>query len=185
MKKYYLYRSEERDGEYIKISEFTPTDSSSPFILEDNTVDWIGNVYTTYYYKVAAVLENDTEMMSISGMRIYLFSPTTYMRRSIVSSLTGYCGLKLAQPDSDKIWEWEVESSEPNKTYELKLSGTSGIFYGSTGVSAGNYNLYTAKSKNSWSSPSKITLKRAHKTTIYILENGVSSEFDKSCWSSY
>jgi uncharacterized repeat protein (TIGR02543 family) len=43
MKKYYLYRSTERDGEYIKISEFTPPSPSSQLILDDNTVDWNGS----------------------------------------------------------------------------------------------------------------------------------------------
>jgi len=183
MKKYYLYRSEERNGEYIKISEFTPTSPSSQFTFEDNTVDWIGNV-STYYYKVAAVLEDDTEMMSINGMHIYLSPPTAYMWRSYSSYATGYCGLILSQPgNADKIWE--IESSAPNTRYELRISGSSFTFGGGSSISAGNYTLYTAKNKNVWSYPHEISLKRAHITKIYISEDMVSSEFDKSCWGSF
>jgi len=185
MKKYYLYRSEERDGEYIKISEFTPLSSSSQLILEEGTIDWIGD-YLTYYYRVAAVLEDGTEMLSPRGVQISLFYPKTYMQRSSSSSSSGYCGLKLSQPgSSDKIWE--VESSQPNTRYELKINGISGTFILSgTNIPAGNYTSYTASSKNNWGYPFSTTIKRAHITTIYILGGGYSvSEFDKSCWYSF
>jgi hypothetical protein len=182
MKKYYLYRSEESNGEYIKISEFTPPSPSSQFTFEDKTVDWSGSV-TSYSYKVAAVLEDDTEMMSINGMHIYLSSPTVYMQRSIISSAAGYCGLILSQGHTDK--SWEIESSTPNTRYELRFNGILGAFGVGNTFSAGNYTLYTASSKNNWKSRGEITLKCAHITTIYISEDRVVSEFDKSCWYPY
>ena len=182
MKKYYLYRSEERDGEYIKISEFTPTSPSSQFTLEDNTVDWNGSNYY-YYYKVAAVLEDDTEIMSIGGIYIFFPSfPTTYMMRSQYSFLsTGYCGLILKQTGSEVSNLWEATPSVSNTRYELKRKV--GIL--DFPIDAGNYTMYTASTKDNWKSPVEITLKRAHITTIYIYENKAVSEFDKSWWRSF
>jgi len=181
MKKYYLYRSEEENGEYIKISEFTPTSPSSQFILEDNTVDWNGSNYY-YYYKVAAVLEDDNEMMSIGGMYIYMSSfPTTYMMRSQSSLYSiGYCGLILKQTGSEV--KWEETPSVPNTRYELKKKV--GVITGLP-IPAGNYTMSTASAKDDWKSPVEITLKRAHITTIYIYENKAVSEFDKSCWRAF
>jgi hypothetical protein len=181
MKKYYLYRSEEKNGVYTKISDFTPPSSLSQLTLKDNTVDWNGNSNASYYYyKVAAVLEDDTEMRSIGGIYIYLSPfPTTYMMRSQFSyRTTGYCGLILRQTDSEG-YLWEKTPSVSNTRYELEINTVIGR------IRAGNYTMVTASTKDNWNSPVDITLKRAHITTIYIYENKAVSEFDKFCWQSF